>query len=92
MYLYELQSYEYSNFSYWLLSHEKQYSEEEFLEIVKEADSKIKKSPRDWNYIYDLLSVLGQKYGFKRVHPITCHLFLATNYFKPNMPQKKSPR
>lgn len=74
MYIYELQAFDYSNFSYWLLSHEKKYSEKEFQEIVKEAHSKIKKSRRDRGYINDLISVLGQKYGFRSVHPVTCHL------------------
>lgn len=75
MYVYELTAFEYSDFSYWLLSHEKKYSEEEFKAIVREADSKIKKNCHEWGYINDLISILGQQYGFKSVEPVTCYVY-----------------
>ena len=40
-YIYQLTAFEYSDFRYWLLTHEKKYTEEEFKAIVKEADSKV---------------------------------------------------
>ncbi len=73
-YIYELTAHEYSDFTYWLLTHEKKYTEEEFKTIVKEADSKIKRHWNDWRYINDLLSILGQQYGFKTVNPVSCHI------------------
>ena len=74
MYIYVLQAHEYSDFSYWLLTQEKKYSEEEFREICKEADSKIKTKFSDYNYISDLISMLCQQYGFRSVKSIPCHI------------------
>ena len=74
MYVYELTAYEYSDFTYWLLAHEKKYSEEEFKAIVAEADSKIKTEWIHSNYVSDLISMLCQQYGFKSVKPISCRI------------------
>lgn len=74
MYIYEIQAYDYSNFSYWLISHEKKYTKEEFKKICEEADKKIKTKFTDWNYVSDLISMLCQQYGFKSVKSIPCRI------------------
>ena len=75
VYIYELTAYECSDFTYWLVSHEKKYTKEEFKAIVKEANNKIKKNWNDWGYMNDLLSILGQQYGFRHVKPtVSCHI------------------
>lgn len=73
-YIYELTAYEYSDFTYWLVSHEKKYTKEEFKAILEEAASKINTDTSAYSYIPDLLSILGQQYGFRSVKPVSCHV------------------
>ena len=74
MHVYELTAHEYSDYTTWLLVHEEKFTEEELKAIVKEANNKIKKNWNDWGYMNDLLSILGQQYGFKTIHPVSCHI------------------
>lgn len=74
-YIYQLTAFEYSDFRYWLLTHEKKYTEEEFKAIVKEADSKVEVEWVHFNYINYLIYVLVHEYGFKRVEStIDCYI------------------
>ena len=67
VYIYQIQAYKYSDFTTWEISHEKEYSEEEFKAILKEAKSKLSEDAHPWNFINNLIAILGQQYGFKKV-------------------------
>lgn len=65
-YVYVLEDFAYSDFEYFLLTHEKHFSDSEFKNIVKEV---IKKTEKQSSYSYmfhrDLFKILEEEYGFE---------------------------
>ena len=66
-YTYILEDYAYSDFEYYILSHEKQYTQKEFKEIIKKAMIKTNKTcPYGIVYLRHqaLFDILKKEYGF----------------------------
>lgn len=62
VYVYILEDFCYSDFEYWVLTHEKHYTRSEFKNIVKEAMGKVEE--RYW-FHEKLFKILEDEYGFK---------------------------
>ena len=63
-YIYILENFAYSDFTYYLFAHEKHYTDDEFKEIVKEAMKKVKNTKFEWDFERKLFDVLKSDYGF----------------------------
>ena len=62
-FVYILEDFAYSDFEYWVLTHEKHYTMSEFKAIIKEAMGKVEE--RYW-FHEKLFKIIEEEYGFKR--------------------------
>ena len=63
-YIYILENFAYSDFTYYLFAHEKHYTDNEFKEIVKEAMKKVKNTRFSYEFERELFNILRNEYGF----------------------------
>lgn len=77
VFVYEVQSHEYAEFTHKVLLHEKKYSAEEFKEIVETVRQHVKPDEDDWeafinsSFPDDIITCLVDDFGFvKSDHPV----------------------